>query len=66
MKLLKWLIINLAALISIPYSYVNPGSYVRTNINGILNILGSCKRYKKELFILQLAKFMEIQKISYF
>ena len=41
------LIINLAALISIPYSYVNPGSYVRTNINGILNILESCKRYKK-------------------
>ena len=28
---------------------MNPGSYVRTNINGILNILESCKRYKKRI-----------------
>jgi NAD dependent epimerase/dehydratase len=32
------IIFNLAALIAIPYSYVAPGSYVDTNINGILNI----------------------------
>jgi NAD dependent epimerase/dehydratase len=31
-------IFNLAALIAIPYSYVAPGSYVDTNINGTLNI----------------------------
>ena len=31
-------IINLAALISIPYSYVSPNSYVETNIKGTLNI----------------------------
>lgn len=31
-------IFHLAALIAIPYSYVAPGSYVDTNINGTLNI----------------------------
>ena len=30
-------VFHLAALISIPYSYVNPNSYVTTNINGTLN-----------------------------
>jgi len=29
---------HLAALIAIPYSYVAPGSYVNTNVNGTLNI----------------------------
>ena len=32
------IIFNLAALIAIPYSYVAPGSYVETNINGGLNV----------------------------
>lgn len=31
-------IFHLAALIAIPYSYIAPGSYVETNINGTLNI----------------------------
>ena len=31
-------IFHLAALIAIPYSYVAPGSYVDTNVNGTLNI----------------------------
>lgn len=31
-------VFHLAALIAIPYSYVAPGSYVDTNINGTLNI----------------------------
>ncbi len=31
-------IFHLAALIAIPYSYIAPGSYVDTNINGTLNI----------------------------
>ncbi len=43
------LIINLAALISIPYSYVNPSSYVTTNINGTFNILESCRINNKKL-----------------
>ena len=43
------LIFHLAALISIPYSYNAPRSYVNTNILGTLNILeaarlGPCKR----------------------
>lgn len=31
-------IFHLAALIAIPYSYIAPGSYVDTNVNGTLNI----------------------------
>lgn len=31
-------ILNLAALIAIPYSYIAPASYIDTNINGALNI----------------------------
>ena len=42
-------VINLAALISIPYSYVNPISYITTNINGTSNILESCRVNKKRL-----------------
>jgi NAD dependent epimerase/dehydratase len=33
------IVFHLAALIGIPYSYKAPGSYVRTNIEGTLNIL---------------------------
>tara|TARA_B100000925_G_scaffold284728_1_gene260096 strand:- start:256 stop:1254 length:999 start_codon:yes stop_codon:yes gene_type:complete len=36
-------IINLAALIAIPYSYHSPLSYIETNIQGTLNILQSAK-----------------------
>ena len=36
-------IINLAALIGIPYSYRAPKSYFDTNVNGILNILNASK-----------------------
>lgn len=37
------MVFHLAALISIPYSYVAPESYVDTNIKGTLNILESAK-----------------------
>tara|TARA_B100001989_G_scaffold151451_1_gene107959 strand:- start:983 stop:1975 length:993 start_codon:yes stop_codon:yes gene_type:complete len=40
------IVINLAALIAIPYSYGASRSYVDTNINGTLNILNSCKKNK--------------------
>ena len=35
------IVFHLAALIAIPYSYTAPSSYVRTNIDGTLNILQS-------------------------
>ncbi len=35
---------HLAALIAIPYSYVAPRSYVRTNVEGTLNVLEAAKR----------------------
>jgi NAD dependent epimerase/dehydratase len=34
---------HLAALIAIPYSYVNPMSYVDTNVVGTLNVLQACR-----------------------
>jgi NAD dependent epimerase/dehydratase len=35
-------VFNLAALISIPYSYIAPESYVKTNILGTMNVLQTC------------------------
>jgi NAD dependent epimerase/dehydratase len=39
-------ILHLAALIAIPYSYIAPRSYLRTNVEGTLNILEAARRYK--------------------
>jgi dTDP-glucose 4,6-dehydratase len=39
------IVMHLAALIAIPYSYEAPRSYVRTNIEGTLNILEAARRY---------------------
>lgn len=36
-------VFHLAALIGIPYSYVAPGHYVSTNVNGTLNVLEACR-----------------------
>lgn len=41
----KEAVFHLAALIAIPYSYVAPLSYVRTNIEGTLNVLEAARRY---------------------
>ncbi len=38
------IVFHLAALIGIPYSYVAPRSYLRTNIEGTLNVLEACRR----------------------
>jgi dTDP-glucose 4,6-dehydratase len=38
------IVFHLAALIGIPYSYYAPASYVRTNIEGTLNVLQSAQR----------------------
>ncbi len=38
------IVVHLAALISIPYSYESPKSYLDTNITGTYNILNACKK----------------------
>jgi NAD dependent epimerase/dehydratase len=38
------IVFHLAALIAIPYSYVAPESYVRTNVVGTLNVLQAARR----------------------
>ncbi|MBU3193965.1 NAD-dependent 4,6-dehydratase LegB [Clostridium algidicarnis] len=38
-------VFHLAALIAIPYSYLSPMAYVRTNIEGTTNVLEACKEY---------------------
>lgn len=44
----KDIVFHLAALIAIPYSYVAPLSYVRTNIEGTLNVLESARNFDVE------------------
>ncbi len=44
-------IFHLAALISIPYSYQSPKSYIDTNINGTYNILEASKENDVELVV---------------
>jgi dTDP-glucose 4,6-dehydratase len=36
-------VFHLAALIGIPYSYISPLAYVRTNVEGTYNVLESCR-----------------------
>lgn len=39
------IVFHLGALISIPYSYENPGEYLATNVLGTFNVLEACRRY---------------------
>ncbi|HEY8161200.1 MAG TPA: GDP-mannose 4,6-dehydratase [Methylocystis sp.] len=39
------IVLHLAALIAIPYSYEAPRSYVRTNMEGTLNVLEAARRH---------------------
>lgn len=41
-------VLHLAALIGIPYSYHAPEAYVATNVSGTLNVLQSARRYGVE------------------
>lgn len=41
-------VFHLAALITIPYSYHSPDSYVDTNIKGTLNVLQACRDFDVE------------------
>ena len=43
------IVFHLAALISIPYSYKAPSSYIDTNIHGTLNILQAAKELDKKV-----------------
>jgi dTDP-glucose 4,6-dehydratase len=39
------IVLHLAALIAIPYSYEAPRSYIRTNVEGTLNVLEAARRH---------------------
>jgi len=43
------IIVNLAALIAIPYSYIAPRSYVEVNTLGTINLLEAARLYKAKL-----------------
>jgi dTDP-glucose 4,6-dehydratase len=45
------IVFHLAALIAIPYSYQAPLSYVRTNIEGTLNVLEGARRTDAEVVV---------------
>lgn len=40
-------VFHLAALITIPYSYLAPASYAQTNVLGTLNVLEACRRRRE-------------------
>jgi NAD dependent epimerase/dehydratase len=44
-------VLHLAALIAIPYSYQSPAAYVRTNVEGTLNVLEACKNHGIEKMV---------------
>lgn len=44
-------VFHLAALIAIPYSYLSPMAYVRTNVEGTTNVLEACREYNIEKII---------------
>jgi NAD dependent epimerase/dehydratase len=44
-------VFHLAALIAIPYSYQAPLSYVRTNVEGTLNVLQAAQRAESEVVV---------------
>lgn len=45
------IVFHLAALIAIPYSYEAPHSYLRTNVEGTLNVLQSARELKIERLV---------------
>jgi dTDP-glucose 4,6-dehydratase len=45
------IVFHLAALIAIPYSYQAPLSYVRTNVEGTLNVLQAAQRAESEAVV---------------
>lgn len=45
-------VMHLAALIAIPYSYRAPASYVDTNVGGTLNVLEAARRFEVERVVM--------------
>ncbi|MCL6615161.1 MAG: SDR family NAD(P)-dependent oxidoreductase, partial [Firmicutes bacterium] len=45
-------VFHLGALISIPYSYENPGAYLETNLRGTFHVLEACRRHGIERCLL--------------
>jgi dTDP-glucose 4,6-dehydratase len=45
------MVFHLAALIGIPYSYLTPQSYLRTNVDGALNTLQAAREFETERVI---------------
>jgi NAD dependent epimerase/dehydratase len=39
-------VFHLAALVSVPYSYTAPASFVDTNVHGTLNVLEACRKHR--------------------
>ena len=39
-------VFHLAALIGIPYSYISPVAYLKTNVEGTYNVLEAARRLK--------------------
>ena len=48
----KQFILHLAALIGIPYSYISPMAYIKTNIEGTYNVLEAARAYQTEQVII--------------
>ena len=46
------IVFHLAALIAIPHSYVAPASYVRTNVDGTLNVLEAARAKRTERVVI--------------
>ena len=46
------IVFHLAALIGIPYSYLSPLAYIRTNVEGAYNVLESAKNLNLEKVII--------------
>lgn len=44
----KEVVFHLAALIAIPYSYQSPAAYIRTNVEGTLNVMQACLNHEVE------------------
>ena len=43
------IVFNLAALISVPYSFKNPESFIQTNVDGLINVLRASRQNKKNI-----------------
>ncbi|MCJ7483452.1 MAG: SDR family NAD(P)-dependent oxidoreductase [Thermodesulfovibrionales bacterium] len=45
-------VFHLAALIGIPYSYVSPLAYIKTNIEGTYNVLEACRKQQPDNIVI--------------